>query len=142
MLSHDYHDGLFETNGLLRLKALKYLRLDFRIGRVQIELCAAFTCLLELEVLLIWLRGGSLSTLTLNVPWHKMSSLKVVNLMAKVFKFGKEVLGFTQIKGLETLSLHSGYVPQMDGSTAESLEALHYHMTRFRPECSLQLQRS
>ena len=88
--------------------------------------------------LLIWLRGDSLSTLTLNVPWHKMSTIQAVNLMAKLFKFGKEVLGF---KGLETLFLHRGYV--LDGFTAESLEALRYHMARFRPdvECTLQLQR-
>ena len=136
---HSQYDGLFDTKSLLRLRALNYLRLDFKTGRVQIELCAAFTRLLELEVLIIWLRGDSLSTLTLNVAWHKMSRLKAVNLTAKVFKFEKDILGFTQIKGLEILFLHSGYV---DGSTAESLEALRCHMARFCPDvlCQLQLQ--
>lgn len=59
--------------------------------------------------------------------------------MAKLFKFGRDILGFAQIKGLESLFLHNGYV---DGSTAESLEALCYHMARCRPDvlCTLKLQ--
>ena len=136
---HSYYDDLFDTNRLLRLRALKYLRLEFKTGWVQIELCAVFACLLELEVLLIWLYGDPLSTLTLDVPWHKVSTMKAVNLMAKLFKFGKDIFGFAQIKGPKRLFLHNGYV---DGSTAESLEALRYHMARFRPDvlCTLQLQ--
>ena len=49
MRLHSHHHGLFETDKLLRLKALKHLQLHFSTGRVQIELCAAFTCLLELD---------------------------------------------------------------------------------------------
>ena len=49
MRLHSHHHSLFETDKLLRLKALKHLQLHFITGRVQIELCAAFTCLLELD---------------------------------------------------------------------------------------------
>ena len=80
MQLHSHHHGPFQTDKLLGLKALKYLQLHFLAGRVQIELCAAFTGLLELEKLVIWL-DGSPSALTLIVPWHKMSSIKSVRFL-------------------------------------------------------------
>ena len=132
MRLHSYHHGLFEIDKLLRLKALKHLQLHFMTGMVQIELCAAFTCLLELEKLVIWLDGDLPSTLTLNVPWHKMFAIESVMFLADMFKFGTDILGFTQIKGLKWLSLHDGHV--MNGPTAKSVEALRYNMEVTRPD--------
>ncbi len=137
MLLRSHHHSLFETNKLLGLKALKHLRLHFITGKVQIELCAAFTCLLELELLIILLSDDSASILTLNVPWHKMSKLKEVAFAADVFKFGKNILGFTQIKGLKGLSLDGGHV--MDEPTAKSVEALRHNMAVCRPDAVFEL---
>ncbi len=81
---------------------------------------------------MIWLDDDLPSTLTLNVPWHKMSKIKEVNFLANMFKFGKDLLGFTQIKGLKKLFLHDGHV--MNGPTATSVEALRYNMAVFRPD--------
>ncbi len=83
---------------------------------------------------MIWLDDDSPSTLTLNVPWHKMSKIKAVDFLANmyIFKFGKDILGFTQIKGLKKPFLHDGHV--MDGPTATSVEALRYNMAVFRPD--------
>jgi len=84
------------------------------------------------EISEICLSDDPQSTLTLNVPWHKMSKTKAVNFIATVFKFGKDVLGFMQIKGLESVFLHSGWV--LDKSTAESVGALLYNMAASRPD--------
>ena len=132
MRLHSHQHGLFETDKLLGLKALKHLELHFNTGRAQIELCAAFTCLLELEELVIWLVDDVRSTLTLNVPWHKMPNMKEVIFWAKKFKFGKDILGFTQIKGLKQLFLYDGHV--LDGPTAESVDALRYNMALSRSD--------
>ena len=86
---------------------------------------------------MIWLDDDLPSTLTLNVPWHKMSTIKEVIFLANMFKFGKDILGFTQIKGLKGLSLDGCHV--MDEPTAKSVEALRHNMAVCRPDAVFEL---
>ena len=125
--------------GLYMLVNLEHLDLLYppAAHRVNPAIDSRLTQLSRLEHFRVQCGHDTQNTLTLDVSWHLLVHLRVVDFHAGSFQFGQSILGFMQLKCLKRLAFRHGR--PIDDMTAGCFGALLYNMARHCPNVQIEL---
>ena len=131
-------DGV-DYAGLYMLVNLEHLDITYAAAahRVNPAIDSRLTQLSKLEHIRVRCGHDTQNTLTLDVSWHLLRHLRVVDFHAGSFQFGQNILGFMQLKCLKRLAFRRGR--PINDMTAGCFGALLYNMARHCPDVQIEL---